>query len=53
LTAITVTPFWGTCESVEKVIAPVIPLKSFVASIADFTAAESVLPARLIASTSR
>src|SRR5690349_15738909 len=52
-TAITVTPFWGTCESAENVILPVMPGKSLVLSIADLTAAESVLPARLIASASR
>ena len=50
-TAMTVTPFWGTWESAENVIFPVMPGKSLVASIADLTAAESVLPARLIAST--
>ena len=51
--SMTVTPFCGTWLSGEKVILPVIPGKSLVASRAVLTAAESVPPARLIASASR
>ena len=49
----TVTPFWGTWLPGANVILPVIPGKSLVASMAVLTAAESVPPARLIASASR
>ena len=51
--SMTVTPFWGTWLPGAKVILPVMPGKSLVASMAALTAAESVPPARLMASTSR
>ena len=51
--SMTVTPFWGTWLSGANVILPVMPGKSLVASMAVLIAAESVPPARLIASASR
>jgi hypothetical protein len=46
VTAIIVTPFWGTWTLAPNVTEPVMPLKSLVPSRAALTAAESVPFAR-------